>query len=133
MRIDDAIFNYASRINATRSADTPATGKTEENKQANGQSFADLLAAKMNAGGLTFSKHAMQRVAEREMDLSAEDVTKLNDAAKRAGAKGLDNTLVLTGKGAFIINVSHNVVVTAMNNNDMKENVFTQIDGAVII
>ena len=54
-------------------------------------------------------------------------------AVKKAEAKGLDNTLILSGKGAFIINVANNIVITAMNNEDMKEAIFTQIDGAVII
>ena len=57
----------------------------------------------------------------------------LDAAARRAGEKGVKNTLVLIEGRAFIVNVPSGTVITAMNNGDLKENVFTQIDGAVIV
>jgi flagellar operon protein len=65
--------------------------------------------------------------------LSQDDLARLDSAVQKAKTKGVENTLILSEKGAFIINVSSHVVITAMDQKDMKENIFTQIDGAVVI
>jgi flagellar operon protein len=57
-------------------------------------------------------------------------MARLSDAVKRAEEKGVRNTLVLMDRNAFIVNVPTGTVITAMSGG--TENVFTQIDGAVI-
>ena len=81
---------------------------------------------------LTFSKHAGQRLTERGIGLTAQDLLRLDAAVKKAEEKGVRNTLVLMDRNAFIINVPTGTVITAMGGGDTRENVFTQIDGAVI-
>ena len=58
---------------------------------------------------------------------------RLTEGAKKAGAKGIKESLVIVDQLAFIVNIPNNTVVTAMNQQDAAENVFTNIDGAVII
>ena len=82
---------------------------------------------------LSFSKHAQVRMAERDIALTQGDMLRLQDAVGRASQKGIQKTLVLMDRRAFIVSVPDNTVVTAMEGCDIKENVFTQIDGAVII
>ena len=57
---------------------------------------------------------------------------KINQAVDRASEKGVKDSLVIVDDMAFIVNVKNRVVVTAVNNEELKKNVFTNIDGAVI-
>ena len=56
---------------------------------------------------------------------------KLVDAVDKAGSKGVKDTLVVMDKMAFVVNVRNRTVITAMNSGELKDNVFTNIDGAV--
>lgn len=133
MSIEDSLNKYASILNSQ------ALGVQQQKQSVNGaeqqpqQSFAEILQQKLQSNDLNFSKHAMQRLEQRDIELSGDDLNKISEAVKMAGQKGVANTLILSGKGAFIVNVGNNTVITAMNSDDMRENIFTQIDGAVII
>jgi flagellar operon protein len=87
----------------------------------------------VNAQGLKFSAHAQQRLRERQIQFDQEMMSKMNDAITKADAKGLQDTLVLTDKAALIVSVPSRTVITAMDRNNLSGNVFTNIDGAVII
>lgn len=81
----------------------------------------------------TFSRHAQVRMCEREIALTEGDMLRLKDGVGKARQKGIQKTLILMDQRAFIVSVPDNTVVTAMAGSELKENVFTQIDGAVII
>lgn len=83
--------------------------------------------------GLKFSAHATQRLRERQISFDPETMSRMNDAINKADAKGVQDTLVLTDKAALIVSVPNRTVVTAMDKNNLTGNVFTNIDGAVII
>lgn len=83
--------------------------------------------------GLKFSAHATQRLRERQISFDPETMAKMNDAINKADAKGVQDTLILTDKAALIVSVPNRTVVTAMDKNNLNGNVFTNIDGAVII
>ena len=82
---------------------------------------------------LKFSAHASQRLKDRKIVLDTKTMSKVNDAVDRAEAKGIEDTLVLTQNAALIVNVKNRTVVTAMDRNSLAGNVFTNIDGAVVI
>jgi flagellar operon protein len=82
---------------------------------------------------LKFSAHASQRLRERKIALDPLTMAKVNDALDKAEAKGVEDTLVLTKDAALIINVKNRTVITAMDRTAMAGNVFTNIDGAVIV
>lgn len=86
-----------------------------------------------NGAGLKFSAHATQRLRERQIQFDPQTMARMNDAVSKADAKGLQDTLVLTDKAALIVNVPNRTVVTAMDREKLIGNVFTNIDGAVII
>ena len=85
------------------------------------------------AQGLKFSAHATQRLRERQIQFDPETMAKMNDAITKADSKGVQDTLLLTDKAALIVNVPNRTVVTAMDRNNLSGNVFTNIDGAIII
>ena len=83
--------------------------------------------------GLKFSAHATQRLRERQIQFDPETLAKMNDAITKADAKGVQDTLMITDKAALIISVPNRTVITAMDRNNLSGNIFTNIDGAVII
>ena len=83
--------------------------------------------------GLKFSKHAELRLQARNINLTAVQKEKMSAAVAKAEAKGVKDSLVLMDNLAFVVNIRNKTVITAANNNELKENVFTNIDGAVIV
>lgn len=101
-------------------------------------SFEDVLRQKQNqaimdASKLKFSKHAAARLNEREIILTDSQSIRLENGVKQASEKGINESLVLVDSLAFIVNVPNRTVVTAMDQTETNSNVFTNIDGAVII
>ena len=81
---------------------------------------------------LVFSKHATSRLQERSIELTRDQIERLNLGTKQAKDKGIKDSLVIMDDLAFIINIPNHTVVTAMNQTT-NENIFTNIDGAVIV
>ncbi|MNC38308.1 hypothetical protein D3C75_869040 [compost metagenome] len=82
---------------------------------------------------LHFSNHAVKRLEQRGIQLMPEQLSKIETAIDNAAAKGAKESLILMKDMALIVNVDNRTVVTAMDGSSMKDNVFTQIDSAVII
>ena len=108
-----------------------------ENTQQNGLSFQDILSGKTDGirseGEVKFSKHAANRLVDRNIELTREQMERLNMGAAKAGEKGINESLVIVDSLAFIVNVPNQTVITAMDQTEADENVLTNIDGAVII
>ena len=128
LQIQEALFNSKS------------TAEKNINRfPSKGASFEDVLNRKLeeNRGvsqknEVKFSKHAMTRLDNRNISLTEVQMERLNEGARRAGEKGIKESLVLVDELAFIVNVENKTVVTAMNQGNNDENIFTNIDGAVI-
>ena len=82
---------------------------------------------------ISFSKHAQNRAAERGIQVDDALMDQLADSVERAQAKGATNILAFDATRAFIINVPHGRVITTMSQEEMEENIFTNIDGAVLL
>ncbi|NUU76350.1 TIGR02530 family flagellar biosynthesis protein [Paenibacillus xylanilyticus] len=82
---------------------------------------------------LKLSNHAAKRLEQRGIELKSEQMQQIGTALDKAAAKGAKESLILMQDMAFIVNVKNRTVVTAMDSESMKDNVFTQIDSAVII
>lgn len=98
-----------------------------------GLSFEQVLQNTQNGSEVKFSKHAASRLNDRNIELTSEQLERLKDGTRKAGEKGIQESLVLVDELAFIVNTKSNTVITAMDQSETKENVFTNIDGAVII
>jgi flagellar operon protein len=81
---------------------------------------------------LKFSKHAQERLSARNITLNAADLSRLQQAVSKAEAKGAQESLILMKDTAFIVSVKNRTVVTAVDAAGMNDNVFTNIDSAVI-
>ena len=97
------------------------------------KSFADVFEEKKTENAdLKFSKHAVNRLSERNIELSDKMIDRLSAGMQAAGQKGINESLVMVDQLAFIVNVKNQTVITALDKNDSNGNVFTNIDGAVI-
>ena len=101
-------------------------------KTTEGLSFEEILQKTQQDGEVRFSKHAANRLNDRNIELTEEQLERLNDGTKKAGDKGIKESLVLIDELAFIVNTRSNTVITAFVQGETKENIFTNIDGAVI-
>jgi flagellar operon protein len=115
-QVTSQYFNTGSLNNAAKESDI---------------SFADVLKEKQTT--VRFSKHAAQRLESRNISLSDEQSTRLENGVRQASDKGINESLVLVDSLAFIVNVPNRTVVTAMDQAETQSNVFTNIDGAVIM
>ena len=95
-------------------------------------SFGELLQKKQleKNSELKFSKHANERLSLRNIDLSGDQLERLESGTNKARAKGIKESLVMVDNLAFIVNVKNNTVITAVG--ETESAVFTHIDGAVI-
>ena len=111
------------------------TPKQNSPLNSQGLSFEELWKQKTKETGteLRFSKHAANRLADRKLTLSEDQLSRLTEGAKKAGEKGIKESLVMVDQLAFIVNVPNNTVITAMDQKQASENIFTNIDGAVIM
>ena len=112
------------------------SNKTVNNtSQSTDVSFEDVLrqTALEKETGLKFSKHASMRLNERDITLTQNQSARLENGVDAASKKGINDSLVLVDNLAFIVNVPNKTVVTAMDQTETNSNVFTNIDGAVIM
>ena len=110
--------------------------KADTHETRDGLSFQEILESRSLQGGdgtLKFSRHALGRLNDRNIELSAGQLERLEDGAKKAERKGIRDSLVIVDQLAFIVNVPNQTVVTAMDSTETNENIFTNINGAVII
>lgn len=96
-------------------------------------SFGQVLEQRLDEGELKFSAHAQARLQSRNISLSTEDLVRLKQGVAQAAAKGARESLVLKDGVAFVVSVKNNTVITAVDAQSMKGNVFTNIDSAVIV
>lgn len=121
------------------------------NSSVSSSSFAELLRARQgvadsqstygklsgtqpgtDSSDLRFSAHAQTRLQSRHIELQAGHLDRLQSAVGRAAAKGSKDALVLMDDMAFVVSVTNRTVVTVVDKDNMKQNVFTNIDSAVV-
>ncbi len=125
-RLNDAIIRQTERLNNTNQNQiVNDTQKTET-------SFKDLLDQQIK-NTVTFTKHASIRKEQRNIEVSDSDLEKLGDACDKAQQKGIGNALIMMDNSAFIVNAADKRVITVMDKNEMKNKLFSDIDGAVFI
>lgn len=106
----------------------------QENKKSDSPSFKDILGEKIKGKAkLSFSKHAQKRIDSRSIPVSRAEIDKLNSGIEKARDKGARDSLVMVNNVAYIVSVENNTVVTAVDEDSMDDNVFTNIDSAVFM
>ncbi|WP_432665052.1 TIGR02530 family flagellar biosynthesis protein [Wukongibacter baidiensis] len=107
--------------------------KPTQNLVTQKKSFQEILSGIEKKQDVKFSKHALERLRVRNIDLSNTEISKINGAIQQAEKKGVREALILMDNKAFIASVKNRTIITAASDEQLKENIFTNIDGAVII
>jgi flagellar operon protein len=81
---------------------------------------------------IRWSSHASARLRQRGIEFSPEQHARLETAVDKAVAKGAKDSLVLLDDTALVVSAKNRTVITALGMHQAKENVFTNIDSAVI-
>lgn len=102
----------------------------KNNETANTQ-FQNLLNEAQQK--LKISKHASQRITQRNINISDVEWNKIEEKMQVAKSKGLNESLFLTQNAALIINVKNAIVVTALDRTEASNQIFTNIDSAILI
>ena len=111
-----------------------AANEALKRNQTVGASFKDVLNEQLLKNNpLMFSKHAQERVSQRGIELTEDLLSNLNSAVSKARDKGARDVVIIDAKQAFIVNVPNNMVITTITDSEMRENVFTNIDSAVVL
>lgn len=119
-KVENQLINVDKKINLNKN-----TGK---------KSFDQVLNTIENKSSeIKFSKHASKRLNNRNIDISTEEIKRLEDAFTKAEKSGVKDALILMDNKAFIANIKSKTIVTTVEKEALKQNVFTNIDGAVII
>ncbi len=109
------------------------TGETVHETDGSG-SFAEELRNRIGGREVEFSNHAIRRLESRQIDVAENDrIERLNRGVELAAEKGSEESLILVDSTAFIVSVKNNTVITTVSADDLKGNVFTNIDSAVIV
>jgi flagellar operon protein len=96
--------------------------------------FASVLQQVMDEEKtLTFSGHAQQRIHSRNIELTPNDLSALNNACEKAESKGAKESLLLLRDLGFVVNIKNRNVITAIDKSEMKDKVFTNIDSTIIV
>lgn len=115
----------------------PYTTNTKSKEISNNNStckFNELLQSELNKNKeLTISQHAKQRLMERNIEFTKDDISKINDAINRAEKKGCKEGVILYKGVALITSIKNRTVITAMNKDESQGNIFTNIDSLVIL
>ncbi len=114
---------------------TPGSGKPATPvKPAGSGSFNQILEQRLKTEApLRFSQHAQNRLQTRRIELSAADLTQITAAVDKAAEKGAKESLILQQNRAFVVSIPNRTVITVVDEASLKENVFTNIDSAVIL
>lgn len=96
-------------------------------------SFNKILQEKLDHSNLKYSKHADIKMRSLGIVKNKTLENQLEDATKKARQKSIQEGLILTKEYGFVVSVKNNTVITVVNLKNMDDNVFTNIDGAVII
>lgn len=116
----------------------PAARSGRGSAQAGGSGFGSMLqrqiqAKESGAPSIGFSKHALARAEERGIELTQDLMDRLAGSVEKAQEKGARHILAFDSAQAFIIDTSYARVITTMSQEEMRENIFTNIDGAVLL
>ncbi|MBR1752121.1 MAG: flagellar protein [Ruminococcus sp.] len=121
------------RLTAPITTGIPQTTTASVNDSLYTANFDQVLKQQLSSSGLNFSKHAVNRVVERNIDIGDTNMERLNAGVEIAREKGLDDTLILVDKSAYIVSVKNNTVITTVSNEELVGNCFTNIEGTVIV
>lgn len=115
--------------------DFPAYNKAEKNQSSKSSgSFEDILDKKINDNeSFVISSHAAERLRQRNISFDETDMKSINEGINKAEEKGAKESLILYKDTALITSIKNRTIITAVDKESSKGNVFTNVDSVVIL
>lgn len=127
--MDKTNFRPIQSLPVTRNTLKPA-----KSQQQVSTSFSlQLQSAISTTSSLIVSKHAKDRLATRGISISQERWNRIEEKVRQAKDKGVNDSLVLLKDAALIISAKNNTVITAMGRKEASEQIFTNINGTIVL
>lgn len=92
--------------------------------------FKDILSGTQD---IKVSKHAKQRLSERNIQINDNQWEVISKKMQEARKKGVTDSVVITKQATLLVSTKNNTVVTAMNNEEATNKIFTNINGTILI
>ncbi len=128
--LNTSLIQEIQKVHSKTTNERPNANKL----QVHPSSFQNILNNTLdNTAELQFSKHASIRLKSRNINISAEQMQRIENGVTKAKQKGIKDSLVLVDNIALVVNTRKNIVITAMESTGENENIYTNIDGAVIV
>ena len=125
---------YNNRPILTLQPNTAKQNVDQNQGTQSGDKFSDVLAKKIDdRQGVKISKHAEERLLKRNIMLNPNDLKEIGKVLDKAATKGIKDALIIMGDTALVANVKNRTIITAATGEDLKDNIFTNIDGAIIM
>jgi flagellar operon protein len=103
-----------------------------QQQQVNQNTFKSLLDKEVEST-LTISKHAKKRLEDRNIEITDTSWNKIGEKVKEAGRKGVKDSLVILRDVTLVVNATNQTVITALGRNESASQIFTNINGAIVI
>lgn len=123
------LLNRFERID--RFSSSQANSRTKKDTVKAEKTFEEELQLSLN--NIKISKHAEQRISERNIALDQTSLKRLSSGIDTAYEKGVKNALIMMDENMFIVNTGSRTVITGTQKQYCNSNVFTNIDGALVI
>ncbi|WP_432354974.1 TIGR02530 family flagellar biosynthesis protein [Sporosarcina sp. A2] len=121
------------QVNIQRLQSQPQLRPGQSIKPMPKQSFVEQLNNALAPQTLKVSKHATERLNERNITITEAEWAHVTDKVNEAKAKGIRDSLVLMDQAALIVSAKNSTVITAMDRKEAKDQLFTNIDGTIIL
>jgi flagellar operon protein len=122
-----------NRINIHPVPFQPNIQNLKQQSSANSSKFAHYLGTFTNNETIKVSKHANERMQLRDISITESEWDLISNKVNEAKSKGVNQPLVLLDHAALIVSARNNTVITAMDRNEAKEQLFTNIDGTIVL
>ena len=130
----DGRFSINQPINPVHQTDNKNKTNSKQKTNKNQKSFREVFNSKIQAKDeVKFSKHAKKRIDSRNIQLGEKEFDKLLSGLEKAENKGSKDSLIMVDDVAYVVSVENKTVITAIDDQNVKENVFTNIDSAVFM
>jgi flagellar operon protein len=135
-KINNILIPNVTKLPSNKNVDSTnklAKGETSEFKSLLDSNLEQQAPISDAPKGLNLSTHAMRRLQERNLSIDKEEYTKILSAIDKLKLKGGQDSLVITSKAAYIVDVPKNMIVTAIDKDSIGDNVFTKIDSTILM
>lgn len=117
----------------SKAVSKPKTTSVNRELQLNNKFSVHFQQALQTDSKLTVSKHAKERLLQRGIHINEASWNQIEEKVQEARNKGVKDSLVLLKDAALIVSAKNNTVITAMDREEARTQIFTNINGTILL